>query len=239
MAVFNNISERKKAEEEIKNYQEKLRSLTSQLITVEEEEKRHLATELHDSIGQLLALCRIKMGELEKITEVPDARSLVQEVEERLEEIIWKTRSLTSELGPSVLYQLGLEPALDWLRDYMKEQYGLLTKVKFSKKTEIVNEELRVFLFRVIQELLLNVSKHAETDTAQVSVLVESESVRISVEDKGVGFNTAILDTSFDKSTGFGLFSIRERVQHFGGELEFRSEPGDGTRVDITVPIKD
>ena len=238
VAVFTNISERKEAEEEIKSYQERLRSLASELILVEEQEKRHLATELHDSIGQLLALCRIKLGELEKMTEVPDARSLVREVEERLEEIIWHTRSLTSELGPSVLYQLGLEAALDWLRDYMKEQYGLLTKVKFTGKSEVADEELRVFLFRTAQELLMNVSKHAKTDTAQVSVSRKNESIQISVEDGGIGFNTAVLDTSFDRDAGFGLFSIRERIQYFGGKLELRSNPGEGTQVTVTVPIK-
>ncbi len=239
VAVFNNISDRKEAEEKIRSYQERLRSLASQLTLVEEQEKRHLATELHDSIGQLLALCRIKLGELEKMTEVPDTRSLVQEIEERLEEIIWHTRSLTSELGPPVLYQLGLEAALEWLADYMKEQYGLLTKVKLTGKLEVADEELRIFLFRTAQELLMNVSKHAKTDTARVSVLAENESIQISIEDKGIGFNTAVLDTSFDRDIGFGLFSIRERIQYFGGKFKLRSNPGEGTKVTITVPIED
>ena len=239
LVLHNDITERKKAEEDIKNYQDRLRALASQLIVVEEEEKRHLATELHDSIGQLLALCRIKLGELEKMTEASDARSLVRDVEERLEEIIWKTRSLTSELGPSVLYQLGLEPALDWLVEYMQEQYGILTKVKFTGKSELVNEELRVFLFRTVQELLLNVSKHAKTDKAQVSISTENESVQISVEDKGVGFDPADMEISSGKDVGFGLFSIRERIHYFGGKLELRTNPGEGTQVRITVPIKD
>ncbi|KKL77350.1 hypothetical protein LCGC14_2035750, partial [marine sediment metagenome] len=163
----------------------------------------------------------------------------VREVEKRLEEIIWKTRSLTSQLGPPVLYQLGLEAALQWLADYMQEQYDILTKVKFTGKSELVSEELRIFLFRTVQELLLNVSKHAKTDTAQVSVLAENENIQISVEDKGIGFNTAVLDTSFDKDAGFGLFSIRERIRYFGGKLKLRSNPGEGTQVTVTVPIKD
>lgn len=238
-SVWLDITEQKKAEQKIKAYQERLRSLASELTLVEEREKRHLATELHDSIGQLLALCRIKLGELEKMTEVPDTRSQVQEIEERLEEIIWHTRSLTSELGPPVLYQLGLEAALEWLADYMKEQYGVLTKVKFTGKSEVADEELRVFLFRTAQELLMNVSKHAKTDTAQVSVSRKNESIQVSIEDGGVGFNTAVLDTSFDRDIGFGLFSIRERIQYFGGKFRLRSNPGEGTQVTITVPIED
>lgn len=232
------ITHRKKAKEKIETHQERLRSLASELTLVEEREKRNLAIELHDSIGQLLALCRIKLGELEKMTEVPDAHSLVQEVEERLEEIIWHTRSLTSELGPPVLYQLGLEAALEWLVDYIKEQYGVLTELKLAGKSELVDEELRVFLFRTVQELLLNVSKHAKTDRVKLSVSRKNESVEISVEDRGIGFNTAVLDTSFDRDVGFGLFSIRERIQYFGGKLKLRSNPGEGTQVTITVPIE-
>ncbi len=101
-----------------------------------------------------------------------------------------------------------------------------------------MDEELRVFLFRTVQELLLNVSKHAKTDTAQVSVSTENESIRISVKDRGVGFNSAILNAPFDKDAGFGLFSIRERIQYFGGKLKLQSNPGEGTQVTITVPIE-
>ena len=85
----------------------------------------------------------------------------------------------------------------------------------------------------------MNVSKHAKTDKARVSVLVEKKNIQVSVEDKGIGFNTAVLDTSSDKDAGFGLFSIRERIQYFGGKFKLRSNPGEGTQVTITVPIED
>ena len=236
--IMTDITERKKAEKKIKAHQKKLRALASELTLTEEREKRHLATELHDSISQLLALCRIKLGELEKVTRVSDSRSLIEEIEKRLEEIIWHTRSLTLRLGPPVLYELGLEAALQWLADYMQEQYGIQTKFKVDEEAEPVDEKLRVFLFRTVQELMMNVAKHAEIDKAKVSVWKENDRIHITVEDRGVGFNTADLETSLGKDTGFGLFSIRERIKYFRGELSIQSKPGEGTQVTFMVPLK-
>ena len=238
VGTFADITERKKAEEKIKTYQKRLQALASELTLTEEREKRHLATELHDSISQLLALCRIKLGELEKATRFSDSRSLVKEIEERLEEIIWHSRSLTLRLGPPVLYELGLKAALEWLAEYMQEQYGIQTKFKVDGEAEPVDEELRVFLFRTVQELMMNVAKHAETDKAKVSVWRENDRMHITVEDRGVGFNTAIIDGLSGKDSGFGLFSIREHIKYFGGELSIQSKPGEGTQVILTVPLK-
>jgi len=238
VAVFDNITERKRAEQKIDVYQRRLRSLASELTLIEEREKRHLASELHDSIGQLLALCRIKLGELQTMTKISDSRSLAEEVEERLEEIIWHTRSLTLRLGPPVLYELGLEAALEWLAEYMQEQYGIQTKFKVGVEAGSVDEELRIFLFRAVQELMMNVAKHAEANKVKTSVWRENNRMHIVVEDRGAGFNTTVLDAPSGKDTGFGLFSIRERIKYFEGELRIQSKPGEGTQATLTVPLK-
>ena len=232
------IADRKKVEDRLKAYQKRLRQLASESTLIEEREKRHLATELHDSIGQLLALCRIKLGELEKMTRASGSRSLVGEVEERLEEIIWHTRSLTLRLGPPVLYELGLEAALEWLAEYMQEQYGIQTKFKVDGEAEPMEEELRVFLFRAVQEMMMNVAKHGRIGKAKVSVWRENERIHITVKDRGVGFDAAILDAPSGKDTGFGLFSIHERLHHIGGDVRIESKPGCGTQVTIVAPLK-
>ncbi|MEE9191262.1 MAG: PAS domain S-box protein, partial [Candidatus Aerophobetes bacterium] len=238
LGITQDITRRKKAEKKIRDYQERLRSLVSELTLVEEQQKRNLATELHDSIGQLLALCRIKLGELEKVTKATDVRSLAEEVEKGLEEIIWHTRSLTLRLGPPLLYELGLEVALEWLVEYMEEQYGIQTKFRVDGKVDPIQEELRVFLFRAVQELMMNVARHGETDKAEVSVWRENRTMHITVKDRGVGFNSAILDAPSGKDSGFGLFSIRERIKYFGGEASVQSKPGKGTQVTLVVPLK-
>jgi len=238
VSTQHDVTERKKAEEKIHVYQKRLRSLASKLTLVEERERRRLATELHDSIGQLLALCRIKLGELGRVTPSFDSRPLLEEIGDLLDQMIKYIRSLTLQLGPPVLYELGLEAALEWLVEYMQERYRIQTKFEVDGEVKSVDEELRVFLFRAVQELMVNIAKHAKTDKAKVSVCWENESIYLSVEDRGVGFNTASLDTPSGKDTGFGLFSIREHIKYFGGKLCIQSKPGEGTQVALMVLLK-
>ena len=238
IAILRDITERKKAEEKIDAYQKRLRSLMSELTLTEERHRRRIATELHDSIGQLLALCQIKLGQLEKVIASPNSRPLLKKIGDSIEEIIRYTRSLTHQLSPFILYELGLEAALEWLAEFIYEQQGIQINLAVDSQANPVNEELRIFLFRAVQELLTNVTKHAKTDRAEVSLCRENESIRITIEDVGVGFNTAILDTPSGKDIGFGLFSIRERLRYFEGELSIQSEPGQGTQVTLTVPSK-
>jgi len=236
--IMVNITERKKTEEKIDAYQKRLRSLMSELTLTEERHRRRIATELHDSIGQLLALCQIKLGQLEKVIASPNSRPLLKEIGDSLEQVIRYTRSLTHQLSPFILYELGLEAALEWLAEFIYEQQGIQINLAVDSQANPVNEELRIFLFRAVQELLTNVTKHAKTDRAEVSLCRENESIRITIEDVGVGFNTAILDTPSRKDIGFGLFSIRERLKYFEGELSIQSKPGQGTQVTLTVPSK-
>ena len=238
IAILRDITERKKVEEKIDAYQKRLRSLMSELTLTEERHRRRIATELHDSIGQLLALCQIKLGQLEKVIASPNSRPLLKKIGDSIEEIIRYTRSLTHQLSPFILYELGLGAALEWLAEFIYEQQGIQINLAVDSQANPVNEELRIFLFRAVQELLTNVTKHAKTDRAEVSLCRENESIRITIEDVGVGFNTAILDTPSGKDIGFGLFSIRERLRYFEGELSIQSEPGQGTQVTLTVPSK-
>lgn len=228
----------KEAEEKIEVYQERLRLLASQLILTLERERRHFATELQDSIGQLLAVCKIKLGELGKALASSNSQQVLGEIGDLLKEIIQHTRSLSLRLGPPVLYELGLEAALGWLVEYVQEQHRIQTNLELDGLAKPVGEELRVFLFRAVEELLVNVVKHAETDRVEVSVSRGNKSIRISVQDAGVGFDTAILDTPSGKNGGFGLFSIREHIRYFGGALSLYSKPGQGTQVTLAVPIK-
>ena len=236
--VARDVTDRKKAEKKIKVYQKRLRSLASQLTIAEEEERRRIATELHDAIGQLLALCKIKLGEAEKVAASPDAHPLLEEIKDFLEEIIQYTRSLTLRLGPPIVYELGLEVALQWLAESVHEQQGIQVNLEVDSQTKPIDEDLRIFLFRAVQELLMNVTKHAKTDKAKVSLGREKENIYLSVEDRGVGFNPNILDTPSGKDIGFGLFSMRERIKYFGGEFSLQSKPGEGTQVTLAIPLK-
>jgi PAS domain S-box-containing protein len=238
IALFEDITERRESEEKIRTYQQQLQSLASELSLTEERERRRLATVLHDHIAQLLVVAK---GKFEKIQESPLYRSLTKpmdEIRRLIEESIRYTRSLVFELSPPILYDLGLEPAMEWLADHMQQQYGLVVEVEDDDQPKPLNNEGRVLLFRAVRELLFNVLKHAQVSHARVSLHRDGDRLRIIVEDKGVGFAPDRLCAANGKIEGFGLFSIRERLNYFGGGMEIGSIPGEVTRITLTFPLQ-
>jgi len=233
------ITQRKKTEKKSEAYQKRLRSLASQLTFLEERERRHIVTELRNSIDQLLAASKIKLEELKKVKGPLDSRRLLKDTSSLLDKIIHHTRSLTLQVGPPILYELGLVEALEWLAEKMYKQHGIQIYFEIDSEAKVENEELRTFLFRAVWELLMNVARHAKTERAKVSLHKEGASLRISVEDRGVGFNLPALEGPSDKNRRFGLFSIRECFSYFEGEFSIQSEPGHGTQALLTVPLKE
>ena len=160
----------------------------------------------------------------------------MDEVRRLVEQTIQYTRSLTFELSPPILYDLGFEAAVEWLAEMMQEQHGLRIEVQSDKGPKPLDDEIRVLLFQAVRELLVNVIKHAQASQVRVAIDREGADLRIKVEDNGVG-----LPISLDApptGRGFGLFSIRERLKHLGGHLKAESEPGQGTRVTLLVPLR-
>jgi PAS domain S-box-containing protein len=238
IALFEDITERRESEEKIRTYQEQLQSLASELSLTEERERRRLATVLHDHIAQLLVVAK---GKFEKIQESTLYRSLAKPMEEirrLIEESIRYTRSLVFELSPPILYDLGFEPAMEWLADHMQQQYGLVVEVENDDQPKPLDNEARVLLFRAVRELLFNVLKHAQASCARVRLRRDDEQLRVIVEDNGVGFASDQLGASSGKIEGFGLFSIRERLNYFGGRMEIESTPGEVTRVILSFPLR-
>ncbi len=232
------ISERKKAEEEIQQHQKQLRSLASELSLAEERERRRIATLLHDHIGQILAVSKIKLGSLLELAKTGIFRENLSEVREHIEQAIKYTRSLTLKLSPPILYELGLEPALEWLAEQLEEQHDVQCAYENDGREKPLNEELRVFLFTAVRELLVNVAKHSCAQKVKVSVRRSGETISIHVADDGVGFGVSKKSPYIDENKGFGLFSIRERLHHLGGHVEVRSQRGRGTRIALTAPLK-
>jgi len=228
------ITIRKKVEEELRSYQDALRALASELAIVEERERHRIATDLHDNIGQALAIANIKMGALRKYTKVPEVTAAVDEIRRLIEDAIGYTRSLTFELSPPILYELGLIPALSWLAEQFQDQHGIPFEVSDDERPKPMDEEMQITLFKVVKELLMNIVKHAKARKAVISLHREAGSIRITVEDDGMGFDTSALKTP--KTGGFGLFNIREQLHFIGGSLKIDSAPLSGTKVTIVAP---
>ncbi len=236
-ALQQEVEERRRAEAKLIDYQGQLRSLTSELLLIEERERRRIAGELHDRIGQTLAVSKLRLSQLRANVTQPEIAGPLDGVRELLDETVQDTRALMFDLSPPVLYELGLAAAIEWLGEQMRERHGLAVQFADGRQSLAVGEEMGVLLFQAVRELLLNVVKHAGVDRAHVSLVFETGEIRIGVEDEGVGFDASRLERRRQDDGGFGLFNIRERIEHMGGRLELHSEPGQGTRAVLAAPL--
>ena len=234
------ITERKRAEEKLRLYHEQLVALTLELSRTEARERRSIAIDLHDTVGQALAVAKIKVGLLQRAVPSGIIARDMDEVRSQLDQAIQYTRALTSELSPPTLYDFGLEAAVEDLATQIQERHALSVTVKRSGHARgELSEELRILLYRTIRELLMNVVKHAAASKASITIQNDDRQISIIVEDNGKGFETVKNELHPGRHGGFGLFSIRERLRLLGGRLEVDSTPGRGARVVVTAPIRD
>jgi PAS domain S-box-containing protein len=217
---------------------EQLQLVTRRLALAEEVERRRIATGLHDRLGHSLALAKIKLGMLQQAEGAGGSASLTGEILGLLDEAIRETRSLTFELSPPVLHELGLEPAVEDLCDRMARESGIRFYCKTDPQPPSLARDQGILLYRGVRELLHNIVKHAQARSARVRVHRTGSEIRVLVEDDGVGFNVAALTGPSDASSGFGLFSVREGLESVGGRLEIDSAPAKGTRIALVAPLE-
>lgn len=209
--------------------------LAIQLTQAENRERRRLAMLLHDGLQQLLIAARMKTGALEQKLRGDSNSTLARQVIELLEEAIAASRSLSVELSPPMLYDAGLGAALEWLSCQMEEKHGLRVALAVSDEPE--DEDIRVFLFQCIRELLFNTVKHAEVSFARITMCpAEHDCLCVTVSDEGHGFSPAGVWENWQHGDSFGLRSIFERMALLGGRFDLDSAPGRGTRATLTVP---
>jgi len=229
------ISEQKRAEEQLRAYEEQLRSLASQLSLVEERERRRIAVELHDRIGQALAISRIKLDML-RASSGSGVAGQIEEIRGLVDQTIQDTRSLSFELSPPVLYDLGLEAAIEWLGSQIEQQHKIRVTLESDHQSSQPEEALRVLLFTAVRELLVNIVKHAGAASVTISIRRRDNEIVVSVADDGVGFDVG--KAHVGRTGGFGLFSIRERLHGLGGRLVVDSRPGSGTKATLVAPLQ-
>ncbi|MFH1138601.1 MAG: AAA family ATPase [Pseudomonadota bacterium] len=237
LSFLNDITEKARAEQALLTYQERLRNMGTEILLAEERERRRIASDLHDQIGQSLSGCLIKLKTVRD--DIADDRA-VREIEglcSLLQDMITEVRSLVFDLSPPVLYILGLGPALAWLTEKIQEGYGLKTEFQESESTGALNDKLKGFLYRAVRELLMNVVKHAEAGQAWVRASTSEGFMQLEVEDDGKGFPAGFDREADLVSDGFGLFSLKERIQTMGGRMTIVSPPGKGAVVALTVPL--
>lgn len=224
------ITDRKQAENKLLAYQEQLQALVSELSLTEERERRRLATDLHDSIGQVLAIAKLKLEGLRGVASAAGHARDLDDIYEFIDQAIQQARSLIFELSPPVLHQFGLEAAVASLAQHMQEQHGLRIDVTDDGQYKPLTADMQILLFRAVQELLVNVVKHAHAQQAQIAIDRDGDYIRITVVDDGVGFDPSDSGPDAGRAHGFGLFSINERLHHLHGYCEVDAKPGQGTQ---------
>ena len=243
LCTFTDITERKQAEQQLLDMSaglektvdertQQLRTVAAQLTMTEERERRMLAQDLHDNLGQLLAVIKIKLTSAKADLLQPSVNHIVEMVDQADQAV----RTITLQLSPPVLQTLGLMPALEWLAEDMKLRYGLAVDIVNEHCEKQLDDDVRAVLFRSVRELLINVYKHAKVSNASVSCMADENGMTVVVSDSGCGFDsTNPLDTLFAHH-GFGLSSIYERMTIIGGAMTIESSPGNGTSITLTMP---
>jgi PAS domain S-box-containing protein len=231
------VANRTFAENSLRERTEQLRSLASELTLAEQRERQRLAQVLHDGLQQLLAAANFRLSILER-TEDDRVRRQVAEVNGLLSASIETSRSLTAELSPPILREGGLQQALEWLGRWMRDKHDLAVDLHTQISETSMSEDVAILLFQAMRELLFNVVKHAGVKSAHLQATsLPDGCLQITVTDQGAGFNADLQWRDGGKCAGFGLFSIRERLDLLGGTLEVDSTPGQGSRFTLTIPL--
>lgn len=232
-SLRNEVRTRDAVERRIRDSQTRLRALAERLSRVEEDQRRKLATELHNLIGQTLIAANMKLALLEHDVDAPEMRAQIQDVRATVRDMVETARGIITELRPPVLDEQDFETAMQWLSHLMADRYGLTVETDLRCDARVPDLGMKEFLFRATRELLRNAARHSGSDTVRLRVELTSESVAVDVLDQGEGFDV----TSLDGHEGFGLFEIRERIEAFGGEFTLESGTGTGTTVSIFIPL--
>ncbi len=237
LSVNRDITERKRVEEELRETAAGLQVLSRRLVEVQEEERRHLARELHDEIGQVLTAIGIGLQAAKK-ARVDVATSYLDDCIGLVDGAIRQVRHLSLDLRPSMLDDLGLVATLRWYVDRQAQRGGYRASF-ISDTVEIrLDPAIATAAFRVAQEALTNIARHAKARRVRVSVRCREKFLQLVVRDDGVGFNTGAALRRGARGAGLGLLGMRERATLLGGRIDVRSLPGRGTRILLTIPMR-
>ena len=235
------VTQQHRMQEQNAQDQQRLRALASKLVLAEARERQLLAADLHDGLAQTLTLAQMKMQQLRRSTGTTSPDQTMQDIGALLDEALHAAGSLTFELSPPGLHDLGFVAASHWLIEHLGERYGLEIEMKDDGLAKPMDERIRIILFRSLRELLINVAKHSGSSRATVAIHREEDMAHVTVKDEGVGMDVDRVRDGKDSEAstgGFGLFNILERLGELGGRMQIGSDRGKGTTVTMIVPIE-
>ncbi|MBW1852787.1 MAG: PAS domain S-box protein, partial [Deltaproteobacteria bacterium] len=237
LVICNDITKRKHAEMELLKSREDFRNLAGKLLSVQESERRRLAREMHDDLTQRLAVLAIDIGKIER--DFQDTADPVFEtlrsVRERLVNLSGDIHAISRQLHPSILEDLGLADAVKSECSSFTGREGIAVDYRTESVPPGIPADVAICIYRIVQEGLRNVAKHADTTQLQVSLTGKDDAIHLTIKDQGAGFDPK----KTEKKLGLGLVSMQERVRLIQGDISIESRPGKGTIINVRAPLKD
>jgi|SRR6056297_1747585 len=235
--VLSDITELKRIENQLREYQSKLKSLSIQLSKTQEDERRMLASRLHDGVSQELFAAHLQLNTFEKKLGDATYSLEIRHIRDQIQKVIKETKTLTFDLSPPVLYDFGLQEALESLAATTEEKYGILIRRWYSGDLDKVGDEIKIIIYRIISELLQNTVKHSGARQIRISLNHSEPLMTVDFEDDGIGFDSEGIHADASGYEGFGIFDIREKITHLGGNIVIDSSPERGTAIMMEVPV--
>jgi len=231
--VITDITERARESRELEHSRRNLRRLSASLVQAREDERRRIARELHDELGQRLTALKMELSSLGG--GAPDAprAGRIEAMLEMVDDTVASVRRIATELRPLMLDDLGLNAAIEWLAEGWGQRMGIKTTLKLGAADPAINDAAGIALYRMTQEALTNVARHAHATEVEIEIGETDRELLLTVQDNGVGFDAA----SMFREGSHGLLGIRERALMLGGELEIGNAPGGGGRITVRLPL--
>jgi signal transduction histidine kinase len=232
LSLLESRSEQHRAQTE--RAERELRRLSNELVRAQEDERRNISRELHDEVGQTLTALRVELGNLEKLRLGPDQefREHINDAKNLAAETLRSVRNLAAGLRPSILDDLGLEPALEWQAREFSRRTGIPVEVARDGLLPELPDGLRTCLYRVVQEALTNCARHADAHEIRIALRADHDRLSLTVQDDGRGMPDGLAPAA-----GLGLVGIEERVRELGGTLAIESQAGKGTWLSASIPL--
>ena len=234
-ALSSEIAERKMAEERLRESEIKLRALAARLISIREEERARIAREIHDELGQVLTSLKMDLTWLVKQLD-PSEKPLLARADTMcrlIDSTVQVVRRMSTGMRPEILDDMGLVAAIGWQTKEFQKRLGIRCRAELPTQPTHLGNELSTAVFRIFQEILTNIARHAKATSVFVQLRISDERLSLKVTDDGVG----MAESAVHARESLGLLGMQERAQLFGGQVSFQAAPGRGTTVSVLIPL--
>ena len=230
--VVSDVTERRREAADLQRSRNALRDLSANVVEAREEERRRIARELHDELGQRLTALKIDLATLSAQLQLPGNDARVAGMQAMLDDTLASVRRIASDLRPPMLDDLGLSAAIEWLAQDASRRTGIAVHAHLPEQAPAVDHRVATALYRMVQEALTNVARHAQAKSVEVALQVSGDELELTVADDGVGLD----ERALQRAGSFGLMGLRERAHMLGGQLDIGPRPGGGTRLTARLP---